>query len=157
VAGELVSPKNMTLGSNIPRFVTNTAFHSSPFRIRVVISPTDIKLGEVSCPLKPVNDVGYQGEGVAVPDGIFVEFPVVLYEAKFSILLFNEEHRQCNGRLRRLNVPFAQVFLQKSFQLLLLVNGHRIHLGTNSRGGVRREFYSMVPGLMSRESFRFCF
>ncbi|KAF8228742.1 hypothetical protein L208DRAFT_1290049, partial [Tricholoma matsutake] len=33
VAGELHSPKNITIGSNSPRLVLNAAFHSSPFFI----------------------------------------------------------------------------------------------------------------------------
>ncbi|KIJ08059.1 hypothetical protein PAXINDRAFT_41482, partial [Paxillus involutus ATCC 200175] len=39
VAGELVRPKNMTRGSNKPRFVRNAAFHSSPSLIRTLLYP----------------------------------------------------------------------------------------------------------------------
>ncbi|KIJ09740.1 hypothetical protein PAXINDRAFT_87051 [Paxillus involutus ATCC 200175] len=37
VAGELVRPKNITRGSNNPRFVRNTAFHSSPSLICMLL------------------------------------------------------------------------------------------------------------------------
>ncbi|KIJ11490.1 hypothetical protein PAXINDRAFT_84342, partial [Paxillus involutus ATCC 200175] len=37
VAGELVRPKNITRGSNNPRFVRNAAFHSSPSLIRTLL------------------------------------------------------------------------------------------------------------------------
>jgi hypothetical protein len=33
IAGKFVKPKNITLGSNRPWFVTKTAFHSSPLLI----------------------------------------------------------------------------------------------------------------------------
>ena len=39
VAGELVSPKNITRGSNNPLLVRNAAFHSSPSLIRTLLYP----------------------------------------------------------------------------------------------------------------------
>jgi hypothetical protein len=37
VARELVSPKNITVGSNRPSLVMNAAFHSSPSLIRMLL------------------------------------------------------------------------------------------------------------------------
>src|SRR5260370_29737925 len=37
VAGELVSPKNMTIGSKSPSGVRNAAFHSSPSLMRTLL------------------------------------------------------------------------------------------------------------------------
>src|SRR5271154_7394797 len=39
VAGELVIPKNITVGSKSPRLVLNAAFHSSPDFIRTLLYP----------------------------------------------------------------------------------------------------------------------
>src|SRR6266478_1516482 len=39
VAGEFVSPKNITVGSNSPSGVRNVAFHSSPSLIRMLLYP----------------------------------------------------------------------------------------------------------------------
>ena len=39
VAGELVSPKNMTMGSNNPSWVRNVAFPSSPSLIWILLYP----------------------------------------------------------------------------------------------------------------------
>src|SRR5882672_2072675 len=39
VAGELVRPKNMTVGSNNPSGVRNAAFHSSPSWMRMLLYP----------------------------------------------------------------------------------------------------------------------
>ena len=39
VAGELVSPKNMTVGLKSPIFVQKAAFHSSPSLIRILLYP----------------------------------------------------------------------------------------------------------------------
>src|SRR6267142_2989653 len=42
VAGELVSPKNITVGSNRPSCVRNTAFHSSPSLMQTLLYPQRI-------------------------------------------------------------------------------------------------------------------
>ena len=39
VLGELVSPKNMTVGSKSPLFVFKAAFHSSPSLIHILLNP----------------------------------------------------------------------------------------------------------------------
>src|SRR6266576_6094924 len=39
VAGELVNPKNMTVGSNNPSGVRNAPFHSSPSLMRMLLYP----------------------------------------------------------------------------------------------------------------------
>ena len=39
VAGELVSPKNMTIGSNSPLLVQKAAFHSSSSLIQMLLYP----------------------------------------------------------------------------------------------------------------------
>src|SRR6266576_194372 len=39
VAGELVRPKNITVGSNSPSGVRNAPFHSSPSLIRMLLYP----------------------------------------------------------------------------------------------------------------------
>ena len=39
VAGELHSPKNMTVGSKSPNGVLKAAFHWSPFLIRILLYP----------------------------------------------------------------------------------------------------------------------
>src|SRR6266403_5618206 len=39
VAGEFVSPKNITVGSNSPSGVRNAAFHSLPSLIRILLYP----------------------------------------------------------------------------------------------------------------------
>ena len=47
VAGELLRPKNITVGSNSPLWVIKAAFHWSPSQMRiVVVSPSDVKFGE---------------------------------------------------------------------------------------------------------------
>ena len=39
IAGKFVNLKNMSVGSNSPRFVWNAAFHSSPSLIQMLLYP----------------------------------------------------------------------------------------------------------------------
>jgi hypothetical protein len=43
IAGKFVKPKNMTLGSNKPWFVTKAAFHLLPLLIRTVMETSSHK------------------------------------------------------------------------------------------------------------------
>ena len=43
VAGELVRPKNITIGLKSPSGVKNTAFHSSPGLIRMLLYPVKVQ------------------------------------------------------------------------------------------------------------------
>jgi hypothetical protein len=49
VAGKLVSPKNITNGSNNPRLVQNTAFHVSPSLMRILLYPHRTSIFEKYC------------------------------------------------------------------------------------------------------------
>ena len=49
VAGEFVSPKNITVGSNSPLFIENAAFHSSPSFMRILLlAPSYVRFWEDS-------------------------------------------------------------------------------------------------------------
>ncbi len=59
VAGELVSPKNMTVGSNSPRLVRKAAFSFVAFLdAYVVVSETHVELREVLGSAQFVNEFG---------------------------------------------------------------------------------------------------
>ena len=61
----------------------------------VVISPTDVEFGENLCPLKFINEVGDEWEGICIADCVFVNIAVVLTRVEATILLFNKEERGC--------------------------------------------------------------
>src|SRR5712691_2279102 len=63
VAGELVSPKNMTVGSNSPSGVRNAAFHSSPVLIQMLLYPQ--RMSNLVNKVQPVSQlmtVGMSGD-----------------------------------------------------------------------------------------------
>ena len=63
VAGELVSPKNMTVGSNRPWLVLNAAFHWSPL-MRMLLYPHRMSsLVKSVCPHTQSMSSGMSGSG----------------------------------------------------------------------------------------------
>ena len=64
------------------------------FDTDVVISPTDIELGENLCPLEFINKVRDEWERVCIADHVFINIVILLTGAKTAILLFNKEERE---------------------------------------------------------------
>ena len=73
--------------------------------LHVVVSPTNIEFGEDFGILQFVNEIGDEGKGVGVTDGMFVDVSIVLARAKSSVLLFNEEKGGCLWRVGWANLP----------------------------------------------------
>jgi len=65
----------------------------------VIETLSDVKLCEVLGSAELEDKLGDEGEGVPVLDGYGVQRAIVLDQLKRTILLFNEEHRGCNGGL----------------------------------------------------------
>ncbi|KAF9798448.1 hypothetical protein IEO21_10718 [Rhodonia placenta] len=75
----------------------------------IVISPSDIELGEERGTVELIHHLSDQRQGVAIFDCDRVQPAVVLYGSKRPFLLFDEEEGGRNGRLRFLYVPFSQL------------------------------------------------
>ena len=73
----------------------------------VVVTPVDVRIGEDPGPLQLVDELLYQGQGVAILDRAFIQLPVVLDRSKGTILLFDEEEGGCHGRFRWSDPPSA--------------------------------------------------
>lgn len=64
VAGEFVSPKNMTVGSNNPLLVTKAAFHLSPSLIRMLLYPCRTSsFVNIFAPCSRSTNSGMRGSG----------------------------------------------------------------------------------------------
>src|SRR3981189_2955991 len=120
------------------------------FYPHVVIPPADVELGEVLRAFESVNEVVNEGKGVAILSGDQIEHAIVLYEAKLSVLLLDEEDRSAYWRFRVPNVAHRQGFFQESIQFPLFFGGHWVDLAKPGQRFVL-EFDSMVPLLPFRE------
>src|SRR6266404_8738840 len=58
----------------------------------VIVTPSHVKLGEDICILYLTDKVLDEWKGVSVPDRVFVQLPVILYQLEFTVfLLYKEE------------------------------------------------------------------
>src|SRR3981189_3752722 len=120
------------------------------FYPHVVIPPADIELGEVLRAFESVDEVVNEGEGIAILPSDQVERAIVLYEAKFSVLLLYEEDRSAYWRFRVPNAARCQGFFQKGVQFPLFFGGHWIDL-SKPRRRFALKFDRMIPFSAFRE------
>src|SRR3981189_1888794 len=114
------------------------------FYPHIVIPPADVELGEVLRAFKSVNKVVNEGEGIAILSGDQVERAIVLYEAKLSVLLLDEEDGSAYWRFRVPNAARCQGFFQEGVQFPLFLGGHWIDLSEPGRR-FALEFNGVVP------------
>jgi hypothetical protein len=82
--------------------------------------------------LEGVNQVRDQGKWILVFEGELVQFPTILYCAKCTILVFDEEERRSHGGLRRANASSPELFIQEVRELFLLVSTEGVYLAVES-------------------------
>ena len=71
----------------------------------IVVSPMNIKLGEVVSVFQLVHKVGDKRKGVCIASGVFVEVAVVLAGVEFTVLLLDKEEGGRLGGIGRANLP----------------------------------------------------
>ena len=79
----------------------------SIFDSDIIVSPSNVKLGEDFCPLEFIDKVGNEGKRVCITDSVFVNIAIVLTGSKATVLLFDEEERGCLWGVR--GVDFASL------------------------------------------------
>jgi len=77
----------------------------------VIETPSDVKLCEVLGSMELGDKFGDKGEGVPVLDGYGIQCMIVLDQLEQTILLLNEEHKDCDGGLRGSDLSSTQVLL----------------------------------------------
>ena len=69
------------------------------FDADIVVSPSNIKLGEVFCILGFIDKVRDERKRIDVLDGMLIQVVVILARMEFPILLFDEEEGGGFGRV----------------------------------------------------------
>ena len=59
--------------------------------VDIVVSPSDVELGEVFCIFEFIDEVGDEGKEVGISDGMFIQVVIILTGAEFPILLLDKE------------------------------------------------------------------
>jgi len=76
----------------------------------IVVSPSYVELGEDLGVSKFIDEVGDEGKGIGITNGMFVEVAVVLAGAESAILLFDEEEGCGLGGIRGADLSGFEVF-----------------------------------------------
>jgi hypothetical protein len=71
------------------------------FDMDIVVPPSAIKLGKVSCALEMIDKIGNEWKWIDILDSLCIECPIVLDESERSILFLNEEYWCCHGGFGR--------------------------------------------------------
>ena len=86
----------------------------SIFDSDIIVSPSDIKLGEEFRPLEFIDEVRDERERVCITDGMFIDIAIVLTGSEAAIFLFNEEERRRCGELEGRILPVFRFSSRKS-------------------------------------------
>ena len=87
----------------------------------VVITPTNVELGEEFGLFQFIYEVSDERERVGIMDGMLVEIPVILTGAEFSILLLDKEERRGLRGFRRSDFACLEVFINEGVSGLDLI------------------------------------
>ena len=67
--------------------------------VNIVVSPSDIKLGEVFCILEFINKIRDEGKWVGILDGVLIQVAIILARMVFPTLLLDKEEGGGLGRI----------------------------------------------------------
>ena len=77
----------------------------------VVVPPLDVEFSEDLSVSQFIYEVGNEGKGVGVADGVFVDVSVVLAGAESAVLLFNKEEGGGLGGIGWTDFSRGEVFV----------------------------------------------
>src|SRR5258708_6889979 len=91
--------------------------------LHIVEPPAEVKYSEELATTEAGQDIRDEGEGVGVLDHDLIQLPIVLYKAKQTILLLDEEHRGSHRGLGWTDAAICKVLLEEVVKLLLFCRG----------------------------------
>jgi len=94
----------------------------------IIEAPADVEFCEVPGSVELGDEFKDKGERVSVLDSHSIQCAIILDQLEQTILLFNKEHRSCNGGFGRSDPSSTEVLLQEGIQLGLLQQGQGIDL-----------------------------
>ena len=111
----------------------------------IIVSPTDIELGEDASVLEFINDIRNEGEGILTFDRKAIKLSVVLNWLKFTILFLHKEERRGEWGLGFPNVPMVQHVFKEHIKGLLFFDIERVDFAVVGGDRFGFEFNTMVP------------
>ena len=83
----------------------------SVFDAYIVVAPLDVQFGEILGSFQLVDEFRDEGEKIAVLDGSFIEFSVILTGHSFPSFLSTKKNGEAIGDFNGLIYPFARFLL----------------------------------------------
>ena len=116
----------------------------------VVITPTNIELGEQCRVLHIIDQLRDEGERIPVANSVGIEISIVLAQSQGSVLFGYKEKRRGLWGLRGQNVSCFQVFIDECFAGIFFCWVERVYFSNLRNEGVF-EFDGMVERAMWRK------
>jgi hypothetical protein len=110
----------------------------------IVVSPPDIKLGEVMCTPESVDEVRDEWKWMCILYCLCIQHLVVPDQSETPILLLDEEYQSYHWGLGGMDLARCQILLNESIQFSLLIQREWVYLG----GGClcsELQLNSMIP------------
>src|SRR6266404_795363 len=117
----------------------------------VVVSPTNVELGEVVGIMQLVNEVRDERERSCILDSDIIKTMIVLYRAEFAILLVYKEEEAGHGQLGRVDIALTKVVSNIIFQGSGFIRSEAIDR-TFPKCGTRDKINGMIPRLVLWEA-----
>src|SRR6266404_563617 len=118
--------------------------------MNVVVTPMNVKLGEVAGFMQLVNEVRDERERGCILDSDIIKTAIVLYRVEFAILLVYKEGAG-HGRLGRADIALSKVISNIIFQGSGFIRSEAIDR-TFPKCGARDKINGMIPRLVLWEA-----
>ena len=115
--------------------------------VDVVVSPTNVELGEQGGLLHVINEFWDEGKWIGILDSVGVQVMIILTWMKSSVLLWYKEEGGGLGGFQRYNSSHLKMFLNKGFTGFHLCQVKRVDLG-NFEDKIQVKFNGMIIGMM---------
>ena len=99
----------------------------SIFDSDIVISPSDIELGEYLCPFEFIDEIRNKWEGVSIADCVFIDVSIVLTGARATIFFLDKEERGCLWGIGGVDFASFQVFIKEVLHCFLFFGGEGVY------------------------------
>src|SRR5882762_5537318 len=117
----------------------------------VVVSPTNVELGEVVGIMQLINEVRDERERSGILDSDIIKTAIVLYRAEFAILLVDKEEGTGHGRLGGADITTTKVVHNIILQGSSFIRSEVVDR-TFPKCGARDKINGMIPRLVLWEA-----
>ena len=106
------------------------------FDMDIVVSPMNVKLGEVVNIFQLVHEVRDERERIGITGGMFIEVVVILARAEFPVFLFDKEEGGGLWGVGGMDFPSREIFFEEVFGDFPFIGGEQVDFANLGHEGV---------------------